>query len=187
MIHLEPSSPHKILSVDNLYKFCFVLGAISLLVTSLAAVDRGARSNYFAWVIFLFPVLWVLWILCAWKVRGAYANVKLLSLWIVISLAILGLFVALAARVDSWGHSQGIDAVVMAAYFPVVVPTIYLVYLFPSRIGTAISGIPDHLMQTFGGGIGDAVALWICFSAVAALQCVLLAGIIRLVSKPRNN
>lgn len=183
MIRHEPASFRRILSTANLYNICMGLSAIALMIASLAAAYRGLSSTYFAWLIFLFPVLWVLWILCACFIHRAYASMKLLALWVAISLAILALFVALAARIESWGHSQGIDTVVMAVYFPVVVPTIYLANLLPSEYATTLSAFPERLMQIFGGGIGDALALWICFSAVASVQCVLLAGIIRLAKK----
>ena len=127
------------------------------------------------------PLLWVAWICCVffpWKEKNLS---KLVGLWLFVDLNVLLLFVSFALGVVNWAHAKGIEIVVFTAYFPVVIPIAFLFNLVPDPIGKLISGNVDWLVSSFGGGAGDAFALWMCMSVVAAVQSFILIGVSSLI------
>ena len=151
--------------------------AVAVLALSVVSVwFHGDAKGGFAW---LFPVVgfcWILWIVCLFATRDLSLIGRLVGLWWLINAIPLALFLSFASDVPNWATSNGVDAVLMLAYFPVIIPSIFAVGL-----------IPIDLAPHAGSSLSGAFTLWLMVSVVAAVQSGLIATVLGLVRRRKGN
>jgi hypothetical protein len=165
---------------SQLYRVTRFLGLIGLLLSVVSIADLGQHPKFFAWLFFYMPVLWLLWICCVLFVRKERSLRQLLILWMIIDIAILMLFLSFSRGLDHWTKANGVDVVLLMTYFPVLVPTNFLMGFFSDNVKFPFTHNLDALIKLFGGGMGDGFACWMIFSGLAALQSLALVGISQL-------
>ena len=165
--------------MPRIYKITFFLSTLGAMLSLISLTSWGQVQDSFAWLFFYMPVLWLLWICCVFFMMEKFSRHQLLLLWLIIDTAILLLFISFSMRVEHWANSNGIDMVLLATYFPVIIPTGLIFGLLPGVIQHDISHGFDSLLALLGGGIGDAFAVWMCLSMIAAFQSMVFVGVSR--------
>jgi hypothetical protein len=150
------------------------LGGLACSLASLAF--HGEQKAMFALLFFVIPILWLLWIICAFVTRRTRAVSTLVALWLLVDMLPLSLFVSFALEVTNWANSTGVDLAALLTYFPIIVPTIFILDLLP----------PEALHVEGLGGGWDGVALWAVLSAVGAVQSAAIVAVFRAIGRSKN-
>jgi len=123
---------------------------------------------------FIAPALWVCWIFSVLVERKS--NPWLLTVvWVVVDVSILFLFMANAKFVEGWSHTRDVDMVVVAAYFPVIFPLLFVFSLFPAWGSDFLERVGLFIENQMGAPF----AFWILLSVVAGIQSLVFFFIFR--------
>jgi hypothetical protein len=152
--------------------------ALAMVFVSLAglAVD-DENKGAFSLIYFIAPFAWVLWIWCAIQARKERVGLALVLMWAVIDLSILINLISLTA--PKVGQSLGVDATILMAYLPVLLPIGFLHSIIPG--GLSLNGVFDS--QT---GIGELMLVWGEATIWAAAQSIFIYWVGRLSWRPRR-
>ena len=170
-------------STSLLYNVAVYLSIVGVITSLIEFSVPQEQLRLFVWLIFYAPILWSFWIACVFFARMENAALKLTYLWGAINCTVLFIFIAFAKAVNNWAHSSGIEFAIIVPYFPVAMPTMMLITLLPEASQASIFNILDALTKLLGGGIGDAFAIWIPLSVVAAFQSLCIFGVSRIFRK----
>lgn len=176
-------------SASKLYAATPFLAAIGL-VFSVAGIGTAwlwssffASHDFFLWLIFYLPALWILWIFCAFYVQPKRELRRLLSMWLVIDLSVLLVLMSLAMSTEGGINAQGADMVLFLLYLPIIVP-LGLVAGWLLHIANLSSA---NVGMLFDSTLGEVFAVWLEFSLIGALQSWILAAVSERFFKKRMN
>ncbi len=157
--------------IPRILSVLYILSFAGLFLSFIGMTAWGAEKDLSAWLLFYMPILWIFWIVCVFLLQSSVARFRLWVAWWIINLTILSLFISFAMRVENWGHSSGMEFGVLLVYFPIVMPTLLFFIIAPHDL---LANLSDFLIALFGGGSGDAFAIWVFFSGIAFLQSLAL-------------
>lgn len=163
--------------MPRIYNLTAFLSLIGFLFSLAGALTKGGRPEIFAWLFFYMPFLWIIWICCLFFLGAKNNIIKLAVLWLFIDISTLLLFISFALGVNDWAHAKGIELVVFTAYSPVIIPLGFLFNFASEAAKQTVSKDFEIFVKFFGGGAGDAFAIWLCMSGVAAIQSLGLVGL----------
>lgn len=157
-----------------MFKLELYLTMIGILLAA-SSFFVGEGKKIFAWLYFLIPVLWLLWLCCAFVLRHRKSSVSLCILWLLIDLIPLLMLASFSVGQKNYYNSNGADLLVLVVYFPVIVPIIGIFKFF----GNFIEG---GALEYFGSsGLGGAICLWLTPTCLSALQSGMFLILVKLI------
>ncbi len=166
-----------------MYKLTLSASLVGLLIGCMSFFVSDDSKGLFAWLYFYTPVLWLLWIGCAFSMSDKYSLRDLSLLWIIIDLIPLSLFTSFSVGVENFYQSKGTDVVVLVAYFPVVMPLGLVLKLLPGAVSDYLNIAP----YVGYSGVGGAFSMWLESSFLAVAQSFMIVLIFRAFNQIRNN
>lgn len=163
----------------KIYPFSVILALAGLFLSGIGMLGKGNNIHLFSYLLFYMPILWVLWNICVFTIKGRWYFFKIIALWLAIDLSILFLYIMLANDVPNWGKSRGIEVVMAVTYLPAIIPFGFVVNVVPSSADTILLKFSNILIHIAGPSVGEALTIWLEMSIVAALQSSCLIGIVR--------
>jgi hypothetical protein len=131
-----------------------ILGGSSITLI-LVLVNTIVQSKSVGFLVFVLPILWLLWIASALlDPRGRLFY--LAALWVLVDVMALAIFLSIQSVHGDWNQSQGAESAFAIAYLPFMPAMGVFTRIFP------VTGTP--------GMLGE----WATFSMLAALASVLL-------------
>lgn len=159
-------------NLSRIYKYTVVLVLALLLLIALSFVSETLYSSeWFVYLMFLLPVLWVLWLICA--VLEAKNPVRRLALlWCLIDLAALGMLYQLIG-VDYSGVRSGADYLLAIAFFPFILPLMLVGFIMPmlDKVLETLIGGSGYIVHGTSGVFRD----WLAMSILSAVLAVIFA------------
>lgn len=157
-----------------LYRLTSVLSCIGVFFSLISIVDQAKHPSIFGLLFLYMPFLWILWVCCVIFIRRERNLLHLLGLWCVIDIAILMLFLSFSMGTDDWTKGNGADLVLLVTYFPVLIPTNFLISFLMDSYQLSFSQNFDVLLKLFGNRIGEGFACWLSFSLLSIPQSLFL-------------
>ena len=155
---------------SKIFNITSVFGGFGFLSSLIGMVIPGSYNGFFIWLVFYFPVLWVLWIFCVFTASKDNFFMRLVGLWVVIDTSILFFFIMLAKDIPNWANSRGIEMVLGTIYLPIVAPTGFLINFLPTFEETISIKFLPVLVKVAGNGIGNALSVWLLMSWISMIQ-----------------
>jgi len=160
--------------MSKLVRPILLMSLIGLFLALLSFTTNSEGKRYFLYLYFYAPALWLIWIMAVFTAKNRKECGLLLVAWWIIDLMILATLLSLSIDTKNAGQSKGVDVVMLIAYCPVWLPSIFLVQSLPSS---------EALTQfsTFVFGKSSAAALWCEASLYAAIQSAIISGVARII------
>jgi hypothetical protein len=172
---------------SKILKIASIFNAVGFLSALIGMIISNEYSNYFIWLVFYFPFLWLFWILCVFTAQKENFFASLIGLWLVIDISILFFFIMLAKGVPDWANSRGIEMVMGTIYFPVVVPTGFFINFLPTFEESLSSKLLPMLVKIVGNGVSNALSVWLLMSWISTIQSFVLMGMAYWLLKRKNH
>ena len=157
--------------MSRTFRITVVAAAAFMVVASGCSIFGAKNGMALAVLLFVLPVMWIMWALSAFF-EFERAPWTLLLLWGLIDLDALVLLNQLVSNARSAQGPGGEDVAYFVAFSPLVWPALLVAPFVP----VGIFGGIQALMATvtlFSSVVLD----WFCFSVVAAIPSLLIAGI----------
>jgi hypothetical protein len=170
----------------RIYSATLALSLLNLLLSLIGVLAHSTQAGVFGWLIFCPAFLWILFILNAFLLGTNGNLLKLLTIWAIINLSILSLYIMFALEMHNWASSRGIEVVIGITYFPIAFPVGMIINFIPGTIGTNIDGLTVALTKVFGNGVGAALSIWLVMSVLAGIQSIGLVLMAFMIDKRRQ-
>jgi hypothetical protein len=157
------------------FRFSLALSLLTFLISAVSLILGDEIQSQIAWLYFLMPVLWCLWIWCAIR-KEATHRLALIFLWATINFSILITLISLGG--PDAGQSKGMDMTMLIAYFPVWFPILFLDGFFSTHIYSI-----EHLSGALGGC--STFIAWLEVSIWSAIQSAFIYIVARWVHLSR--
>ena len=172
--------------MSTVYRLSFSLAVFALFLASCSVLFLAQYPQVVAYLCFLMPILWSLWIASLFWGAARPQTFNLVALWVLIDLAVLLLYVFFSRDTANWSKSNGIDSLVFLTYFPIALPTFALYSLVPQDARSAMTQFGEVFTKALGGGAWDAVVVWLEMSIFAAVSSVFLFLLAREAKRKRR-
>lgn len=155
--------------MPGIYKFTAAIALFTLVLVGLSfLIDY--KGAWLLGLLFLMPVLWTLWLVCA--VRDKDRKIwQLILLWVLIDITVLGVASLLM------GNRRDTEIFYTIAFSPLILPVIFG-FAFSSVIGAGLSAIAQGgsnllLLGSFENMLSD----WLGFSILSAISSYLFVSL----------
>ena len=174
--------------MSKTYRITRILCFLGLAIT-VASFAAGKHKSVFEAYFLCLPILWLLWIVNVFKAELDHSLRSLLMLWLVIDISILVLLVSLSVSLENWFKTDGLDILLLTAYFPLDVPGLLLLrFLYNSFHITVIDISKVQLIEKMlGGDIGEVIVTWLILSILTAIPAILLIVVTRFLKRTARN
>ena len=149
-----------------LFKAAFALAATGLSVSLISFATPSIPAGVFC---FFYCFCWVVWLGCA-VTQPANNGVRLFSLWVVIDVGILAMFMSVAAANGDVMNAKGTDLVWLITYVPVIVPSALISGALVHGLEALANAGTNGLNPTFG----SVLSAWLQMSAIGSIQSLLI-------------
>ncbi len=136
--------------------------AFGFLYCILTVAIFGQDSKFLPYIYFLMPILWMVWLIAVFRVRGSIW--PLVTTWVLIDLLILLTLGVHALGVKDFCQSIGADFLMLFIYFPVIVPSSFVLNVIQFNVSSLIGC----------SGIVGALSIWIEMSLMALPQSAIV-------------
>lgn len=161
---------------SKIFKIASIFCGFGFFTALIGMIIPTEYSNSFIWLVFYFPFLWLLWILCVFTANKDHFFANLIGLWVVIDFSILFFFIMLAKDVPNWANSRGIEMVLGTIYLHVVVPTGFLINFLPTFEESLNIKFLPMFVKVAGNEFGNALIVWLLMSWISMIQSIGLMG-----------
>lgn len=154
----------------NMFLIVCLLTIVVLLLEG-GAWAIGIKSLWLPWLVFMMPILWIMWLICFFMENKVSRN-ELIFLWILIDIAALCVIMASATFSNNSSRNDS-DYLFVIAFSPMILPTLLLLKLFPF-LSEGLMKIFKSAMDSFPDSLNIALQDWLFFSVVAIISVLLL-------------
>jgi hypothetical protein len=138
---------------------------------SLLAIFLVKESPILAYLYLYIPMLWLGWIIVAFKTKGRLIF-SLFYSWLLIDCMMLLVIGYQSIGVHDFCQSKGIDQVLFVSYFPIIMPVSLFFYYIPE--------LTFEFSSVFGcTGLIGAFSVWLEITLVALIQSTIIVILLR--------
>jgi hypothetical protein len=160
--------------MPRLFKFTVASALLTLAFAGLCFMS-GYKGLGLLWPVLLMPVLWILWLVCVLFDTGR-KTWKLILLWILIDIAVLGALTLLVANMNRASGADGMDYVLVIAFSPLILPVMLVSAFFPV-VGNGLFAITRGVSYLLPSGLVGVLSDWLGCSILSAISSCLVVSL----------